>query len=307
MKTWHRKAVVPISTKKLGVYFNSKWFRLVCRSPRNKTIFISSNVCNKSNHSFVSISTSLHIQVAHLRSTWPKKWLLRLTDLNDGFQLSDQWPNWSGEPHENIFMKTAFNSSKDISFLQQQHSCRFFAPLNQYDHHDIRGKRRIRTACLQLSTFEVWASSTNLTICDNVVSWPTWVASTNKEPFWLMVPPITGSSGFFKTGMDSPVISDSSVVDVPWMTLPSTGILAPGATCQRKRWFLYNLPMHSVEKLNMLITAGTKGYTELNISKKGKKRLAKKNASGTLFSGLVNPWEGQVFVTEVLMLSSSNV
>lgn len=96
--------------------------------------------------------------------------------------------------------------------------------------------QRVSAFSTFILTFEVWASSTNFTICDSVVSWPTWVASTNKDPFWLMVPPITESPGFLMTGMDSPVIRDSSAVDVPWRTLQSTGILAPGTTLWNKMY-----------------------------------------------------------------------
>ena len=40
-------------------------------------------------------------------------------------------------------------------------------------------------------TFEVWASSTSLTIWLSVVSAPTRVALTRSIPVWLMLPPIT--------------------------------------------------------------------------------------------------------------------
>ena len=39
--------------------------------------------------------------------------------------------------------------------------------------------------------------------------------------------------GFLATGMDSPVISDSSHIDFPSTTLPSTGIFSPGTTFRR--------------------------------------------------------------------------
>lgn len=40
-------------------------------------------------------------------------------------------------------------------------------------------------------TFDVCASSTNLTICERVVSVPTCVASMSSIPCWLILPPIT--------------------------------------------------------------------------------------------------------------------
>ena len=44
------------------------------------------------------------------------------------------------------------------------------------------------------------------------------------------------------TGMASPVISDSSVVDSPSSTIASTGIFSPGTTCQKQ------LHVHVVKK-----------------------------------------------------------
>lgn len=130
----------------------------------------------------------------------------------------------------------------------------FITLLVLFDCEQQQNRNRIGTCILYLSskterktsnfslTLEVWASSTNFTICDSVVSWPTWVASINNDPFWLMVPPITESPGFLMTGMDSPVIRDSSAVDVPWSTLQSTGILAPGTTLRKKK--MYNTLLH---------------------------------------------------------------
>ena len=40
-------------------------------------------------------------------------------------------------------------------------------------------------------TFDVCASFTSLTICANVVSAPTWVASIRSVPVWLIEPLIT--------------------------------------------------------------------------------------------------------------------
>lgn len=58
-------------------------------------------------------------------------------------------------------------------------------------------------------TFEVWASSTSLTICESVVSVPTCVARISREPFWLMEPAITVLPAFFVTGMASPAAQHS--------------------------------------------------------------------------------------------------
>ena len=81
-----------------------------------------------------------------------------------------------------------------------------------------------------MNTLDVCASSMSLTICDSMVSPPTWRASTISAPFWLMDPATTMSPGFLLTGMDSPVMRDSLTVEVPSSTSPSTGIFSPGTT-----------------------------------------------------------------------------
>ena len=52
--------------------------------------------------------------------------------------------------------------------------------------------------------------------------WSDWI-------FYLL----PGSLG---TGIDSPVIKDSSAFDVPSTTIASTGIFSPGTTCAGKNW-----------------------------------------------------------------------
>ena len=79
-------------------------------------------------------------------------------------------------------------------------------------------------------TFEVCASSTSLTICARAESCPTCVASMMSVPFWFMDPPITAELTVLFTGIDSPVISDSSTIESPSITRLSTGIFSPGTT-----------------------------------------------------------------------------
>ena len=62
------------------------------------------------------------------------------------------------------------------------------------------------------------ASSTSLTTCDKNESEPTLVAFIRSIPSRLIVPPTTLSPTFFVTGIDSPVIMDSSTADVPTTT-----------------------------------------------------------------------------------------
>ena len=61
-------------------------------------------------------------------------------------------------------------------------------------------------------------------------SFPTLVARKVKLPVLLIVAPITASPSNFSTGMDSPVIIDSSTLLVPLVRMPSTGIFSPGRT-----------------------------------------------------------------------------
>ncbi len=74
------------------------------------------------------------------------------------------------------------------------------------------------------------ASSTNLMIWDKAVSLPIRDASKRKKPTLLSVAPNTVLPGCFSTGRDSPVSMDSSTVDFPSTTTPSTGIFDPGLT-----------------------------------------------------------------------------
>lgn len=43
------------------------------------------------------------------------------------------------------------------------------------------------------------------------------------------------------TGIDSPVIKDSSVIEIPSTTCPSTGILLPGTTFSKWGWQIWSL------------------------------------------------------------------
>ena len=74
------------------------------------------------------------------------------------------------------------------------------------------------------------ASATMRTICDNRVSAPTRSAVIRKPPVPLRVPPVTRSPSAFSTGIDSPVTMDSSTLDRPSVTTPSTGTDSPGRT-----------------------------------------------------------------------------
>ena len=68
----------------------------------------------------------------------------------------------------------------------------------------------------------------NPIICASTVSLPTFVARYRSDPVPLMVAPVTELPACFTTGMDSPVIMDSSTADEPAITTPSTGSCSPG-------------------------------------------------------------------------------
>src|SRR5690606_431219 len=81
-----------------------------------------------------------------------------------------------------------------------------------------------------MGALEPCASSTTRMIWAKAVSLPTRVARNRKVPCRLMVAPTTSPPGPFATGMLSPVIMDSSTVERPSSTTPSTGIRSPGRT-----------------------------------------------------------------------------
>ena len=64
----------------------------------------------------------------------------------------------------------------------------------------------------------------------SAVSRPTRSARITSPPEPLTVPPVSFAPTAFMTGIDSPVISDSSTALAPSATSPSTGIFSPGRT-----------------------------------------------------------------------------
>ena len=60
------------------------------------------------------------------------------------------------------------------------------------------------------------------------VSSPTAVVRISRDPVVLMVAPMTGSPAVLSTGRLSPVSMLSSMLLVPLVTTPSTGIFSPG-------------------------------------------------------------------------------
>ena len=91
-------------------------------------------------------------------------------------------------------------------------------------------KEDTRSANRCMGALVLCADSTNAIIWASMVSLPTFVARALKYPFWLMVAPMTCESTDFSTGMGSPEIIDSSTVEYPSVTIPSTGTFSPGFT-----------------------------------------------------------------------------
>ena len=76
-------------------------------------------------------------------------------------------------------------------------------------------------ARLRLASLTMW------TICANNVSEPMRCDSMISEPVPLTVAPMTRIPAVFSTGIDSPVIIDSSTDELPSTTMPSTGTFSP--------------------------------------------------------------------------------
>ena len=89
------------------------------------------------------------------------------------------------------------------------------------------------SAVLASGAFVAAASRTRRMTWDSVVSWPTRSARQVSAPFWLMVAALTGEPGNLSTGMLSPVRAASFTVEMPSVTVPSTGMLSPGRTKKR--------------------------------------------------------------------------
>ena len=86
------------------------------------------------------------------------------------------------------------------------------------------------SASLAMGALELVASSTRRIICARAVSSPTLVACIWKYPLLLTVAPMTLSPACLSTGMDSPVMADSSMEAVPSVRIPSTGMDSPALT-----------------------------------------------------------------------------
>jgi hypothetical protein len=74
------------------------------------------------------------------------------------------------------------------------------------------------------------ACATICTICASTVCEPTFSARMTRLPLALIVAPMSRSPTPFSTGIGSPVTIDSSTLERPSSTTPSTGTFSPGRT-----------------------------------------------------------------------------
>ena len=96
------------------------------------------------------------------------------------------------------------------------------------------------SAIFAIGAFEEDASLTSWIILLIVVSFPTFVALHFKNPLWFKVPLLTLQPISFSTGRLSPVKADSSIVEEPSITIPSTGINSPGFTTKISSIFTFS-------------------------------------------------------------------
>ncbi len=89
------------------------------------------------------------------------------------------------------------------------------------------------------------ASATILTIWDSMVSRPTLPASMMKPPVWVHGTPDQVAPTALVTGIDSPVIIDSSTELRPSSIVPSTGTFSPGRTLSLSPTATASSPMSS--------------------------------------------------------------
>jgi len=100
------------------------------------------------------------------------------------------------------------------------------------------------------------AARTSSTICASAVSAPTLVARTRSVPFRLIVAPMTSSPERLPTGIASPVTIDSSTLDSPSSTTPSTGSFEPGRTSSRSPAATSAVGMSTIRPSRMTVAAG---------------------------------------------------
>jgi hypothetical protein len=78
-----------------------------------------------------------------------------------------------------------------------------------------------RLRCASATICTIWAS----TVCEPIFS-----ARMTRLPVPLIVAPMTRAPAAFSTGIGSPVSMDSSTLERPSATTPSTGTFSPGRT-----------------------------------------------------------------------------
>ena len=102
------------------------------------------------------------------------------------------------------------------------------SPITTGTNHSVM---RSTKACT--GSFPPCASATMLIMRDKTVAEPVARTSITMAPVPFTVPPVSGSPTALATGKASPVSMDSSTVDWPVATTPSTAMRSPGRICTR--------------------------------------------------------------------------
>ena len=129
--------------------------------------------------------------------------------------------------HEITSTVIAFSSAKKISFPLKIQAAITITDIS------ITAGTNIPDTISAILAIGALVAAASLTICmifENVVSSPTLAAFASKNPELLMVAALILSPTVLSTGTDSPVSADSSIAELPFIIIPSTGIDSPGRT-----------------------------------------------------------------------------
>ena len=124
-----------------------------------------------------------------------------------------------------------------------------------------------RSASRAIGALLACAASTARTTCASTVAVPTFVATNRSAPAPLTVPPSTASPGALATGIGSPVSIDSSMLDRPDSTTPSTGTREPGRTRTRSPTATSDAPSSCSEPSRMTTARGGARSTSDSIAR----------------------------------------
>ena len=125
-------------------------------------------------------------------------------------------------------------------------------------------KKRLTWSTIRwMGTFVACASWTRRTIDASAVSSPTRVARNVNAPWQFIVAPMTSSPTALSTGIDSPVIIDSSMAEAPLTIVPSTGMRSLGRTTTRS--FTRTSSMPTVVSTPSRMTRAVRGRRPMSL------------------------------------------